>query len=330
MKAITIISTLVIFVILNICRASEIAEPNKKEIQLSAEKMQELKQAYDKLQQSIEHFLEVNRNAEKQHPGLAAVETCLLRKRPMENLGDSEYNEYQTFYNASDENKRLFDLCRLPFGAKFYADAMKDPNWAEELKPILLLQYRIEDEYPPEVQRETFMERLKKRGLTVFEPNDPNDERLWNNIKRHVQENSDYYEQQRTNLVEEKGVPKKVAEFAGYLTYNNMIIRLSGPWLLINTPEEVIDALREMMEKMKEIMSIYPQWIQIEHLLTDKNVDVDEKKAVAFFKEYPYGQVRKFLSGQSNIISEAEGLNNKMLAPLMHELIYVMLDVFHK
>jgi len=330
MKTITIISTLVMFTILNICRASEIAEPNKKEIQLSAEKMQELKQAYTNLKQSIEHFLEVNRNAEKQHPGLAAVETCLLRMRRMESQGFPGYNEYQTFYNASDENKRLFDLCRAPFSSKFYADAIRDPNWAEELKPLLLLQYRYEDTYPPEVQREAFVERLKKKGLTVFEPNDPNDERLWNNIKRHVQENSDYYEQRRTNLVEEKGVPKKVAEFAGYLSYNNMIIRLSEPWLLINTPEEVIDALREMMEKIKEIMSIYPQWIQIEHLLTDKNVAVDKQKAMALLREYPYGQIRKFLSGQSNIILEDEGLNNKMVFGVMWELIPEMPGVFNR
>jgi len=315
--------------IVGICCSVEANESDEQQIGLGVDKMHELKQAYTKLQQSIQHFLEVNRNAEKKHPGLAAVETGLLRMKHTGSQGFPGKKEYQVFFNASNENKKIFDSCRGPFIAKFYADAVKDPNWGAELKPLLLFRYRNKAGSPLGVRKEAFVNELKKNGFTVFEPNDPNDERLWGNIKKYAKENSDFYEQQRENFVEEKGVPKIVAEYAGYLTYKNQIANLKDGWLLTNTPKEIIDALREIGKNLEDIMRIDPQWISIEHLLTDKNMSIDPK-AMALLKEYPYGQIRKFLSGESNRLFEDEGLNNKMLIPFMYELISEMLGLFNR
>jgi len=290
------------------------AEPNEQEIQLAAEKMQQLKQAYKEYEEAIAYFLKVNEEAIQKQPALAGVETGLLRNDAMERRslpGESEYRKYRRTSEDPNEVRRMFTRCRTPFGAKAMADALRDPNWAEELKPALLLKYRWWGPRGPGL-KERFKENLKEKGYTVFDPTDPNDERLWKNIKRYEFEMAEHLEPVRRRFLEEEGVPKWLADYAGLYTLLNGTFTLHTYCLRLYTPEKVVDAAKRVRELLHKMRRIYPGWSNIQHLLTNNitPLDIDPSEIEPFF--HRWGALRQFLAGEIDTIYENEAVDTRV------------------
>jgi len=292
------------------------AEPNEQEIQLAAEKMQQLKQAYKEYEEAIAYFLKVNEEAIQKQPALAGVETGLLRNDAMERRslpGESEYKKYRRTSEDPNEVRRMFTRCRWAFGPKAKADALLDPNWAEELKAIELLGYRSWWGPHGPGSKERFKENLKEKGYTVFEPDDPNDERLWKNIKQYTSQRAERFEKVRRRLVEEEGIPEFVAKYAGVYSLMN---RLKGGyrlWLRSYPPdEEVLQAAKRVRELIHKMRRIYPGWSNIQYLLTSNipPLDIDPSEIEPFF--HRWGALRQFLAGEIDTIYENEAVDTRV------------------
>jgi hypothetical protein len=172
-------------------------------------------------------------------------------------------------YRSEDAEgwKKLFQLCEGAFAKKVMGENLRDPDLARQLRPALLLQYRAVAAQRPE-QRDKFMEELESGGYVVFDPNDPNDDRLWQNIKHYELERDERAAKYRKQLIEEQGVPQWMADYAGYYRFTDSLLDWLRYSLAMEMPDEVLAAAKQMETARKSLGLIYPSWGRIDHLLS--------------------------------------------------------------
>ncbi len=256
-------------------------EPNEREIQLAQSKMAELKPAFQKYHQAVEGLLAANEKAARENPDFGPGVTGLLRINEMRDHGLPGDDQSAKLRAEDPEGwKKFFELSEGPFAYKVLAENLRDPNLARQLRPALLLETRARSGWIPE-QRERFMEELRKEGYTAFDPNDQDDERLWQNIKRLVLDRAERGVQYRKRILEEQGVPEWMAERTGYYRFTDNIGEWLDYWLSMEMPDEAVEAAKQVRACIATLNGIYPSWKKIEHLLL-ANFSVESPSAISY------------------------------------------------
>jgi hypothetical protein len=231
-------------------------------MQSARETVEKLRPEYEKFSKAAAHFVEVVDEAKRREPRLAALEAGKIRIGAMEhNDMSSRFIRYRSSSEDRDKVNRMFGRCRKVFAAKVWSEALTDPNRAGEIRPALILLYRSEMRRPS--MHEQFIESLKTCGLAVFDPNDPDEDRLWENIKRHEIARSHSLGPARQKILkelEEEGIGRWFAEHAGQHDFSQVL----QEWLEIGfwfyTPEEVYQAKKQFEEAEDRMGDIYPWW----------------------------------------------------------------------
>ncbi|GAH60510.1 unnamed protein product, partial [marine sediment metagenome] len=122
--------------------------------------------------------------------------------------------------------------------------------------------------YYRRLSKETLQE-----SLPGFDPNDPNDERVWQKLKQmHFKRTPDEYLQRaREYYVKEKGVPEWLPDYAGNMAFADQMINTYETGILLLTPQDVRDAEKRVKEVYHKMGTIYPRWNKMRHLLAGEN-----------------------------------------------------------
>jgi hypothetical protein len=248
-------------------------------MQAVAEKMQQLKVEYNKLESSALNLIEANHRAIVSNPDLAYVEAGIKRINEEQRKGlpgQKAFHRYRYSSTSPDEINKLFMRCRRAFGPLAWAKAVNDPNREQQLRPIVMFSYhRILDS--PEVGgKEGFVRALEQEGLTVFDPNDPNKSRLWQNLKIHMSETSDHWEPERHALIQED-IPDCIIEFAGKYDVHDASKEMYGRWLVAHVPDELVAAVRQFKNNRKNMMAIQGNWLSFAERV---GCDTEQKRMV--------------------------------------------------
>jgi hypothetical protein len=171
--------------------------------------------------------------------------------------GEREFRQYHASQTNTEEFEKTYRRCRHAFGTKAWAEALRDQEREPELRPIMIFNYRHLLPRSSANWREKFIDTLRKRGLTVFEPSDPNDEQLWRNIKRNMFEIADYTAHERAKLVEE-GVPEFMRKYAGRYDFISACSELCNYWIKAYVPKELVKAAKELREQQQKLSAIEP------------------------------------------------------------------------
>ncbi|MHC4645419.1 MAG: hypothetical protein ACYTBJ_07945 [Planctomycetota bacterium] len=221
--------------------ATQVNEPNDE-----AARLQRLRQWYEELDEAVTHLLAVNAEAIAENPDLEFVERGLYRVNEMERgrmPGRNEFYRYRASHPDPQKFEKIHRDCRTAFGREAWTEALRDPEREQELRPILILSYRHMLPQAPNWPEE-FTEALKKERMTVFDPTDPNDERLWRNLKQHMFELSQREQDERARLIEE-GVPEVVREYLGQYDVMNACKELYWYWMRVYVPKKLVEAARD-------------------------------------------------------------------------------------
>lgn len=225
-------------------------------------KLRNLRQAREDLDRAVSYLLAVNAEAMRQNPHLRYVERGLHRTNEMKKVGlpgQREFEQYRASHAGPNEFERMFGRCRRAFGTEVWAEALMDPDREQELRPIIIFNYRHLLPGTSASWREKFIDTLSKRGLTVFEPDDPNDERLWRNIKRNMFEIANYTAGERAKLIEE-GVPEFTRKYGGWHDFTGACSELCSYWMKAYVPRELIQAAKELHEQHEKLSDVDPGW----------------------------------------------------------------------
>lgn len=227
-----------------------------------AGKLQQSRQEYEKFDRAVSYLLAVNAEAMRQNPDLRLVERGLHRVNEMKRAGlpgEREFKQYRASHANPDQSDKTYMRCRHAFGTKAWAEALRDPDREPELRPVMIFNYRYLLPRSSANWREKFIDALKRRGLTAFEPNDSNDERLWRNIKQNMSEMAEYTEGERAKLIGQ-GVPEYVREYAGQCDVMNACSELYWYWMKAYVPKELVRAAKALHEQEQRLSAIEPEW----------------------------------------------------------------------
>jgi hypothetical protein len=227
-----------------------------------AARLWRLRQEYEKFDQAVSYLLAVNAEAMRQNPDLRFVERGLHRVNEMKRAGlpgQREFRQYRVSHPDPEQFEKTYRRSSHAFGMKAWAEALRDPERQAELRPIMIFNYRHLLPRRNPNWRDKFIDALKRQGLTVFDPNDPNDERLWRNIKQNMFEMADYTAGERAKLVAE-GVPESVREYAGWHDFMNACSELYRYWMKVYVPRELVRAARALHEQEQRLSAIEPEW----------------------------------------------------------------------
>ncbi len=253
-------------------------EPNEQDIQLAGEKMQQLREVYKEVQQAEAHLVRITKEAEQKEPLLREMAKAVKKINQFKEHGlAKERTRYKNYLKNSTEPNRVrewFDDCRVPFAAKEWADALSDANQERLLKIPLIRQYRY-----PEMVEKLKRDLSKHPSFTFFDPNDPNDDRLWQNIKRFNFELAEHNHAKRRQLLDQEGVPEWLADYAGKYSFAQSAFETYTGGLALLTPMEVQESEKRLLSLYHKMSTIYPGWSQMRHLLAEKYTEED--KAVA-------------------------------------------------
>ena len=241
--------------VMSSCQTGRVAERDA-----GAAKLGRLRQEYQNFNRAVSYLLAVNAEAMRQNPDLRFVERGLHRINEVKKAGlpgEREFRQYRASHTNPEEFDKTYRRCRRAFGTKAWAEALKDPDREQELRPIMIFNYRNLLPRSSANWREKFIDTLRKRGLTVFEPSDPNDERLWWNIKQNVFEIAGYTAGERAKLTEE-GVPEFMREYAGRYDFISACSELCNYWMKAYVPKELVKAAKELREQQQKLSAIEP------------------------------------------------------------------------
>jgi hypothetical protein len=239
------------------CQRGQVVERDS-----GAAKLQRSRQEYEKFDRAVSYLLAANSEAMRQNPDLRLVERGLHRVNEMKRAGlpgELEFKQYRASHANPDQFDKTYMRCRHAFGTKAWAETLRDPDREPELRPIMIFNYRHLLPRRNPNWREKFIDALKRRGLTVFKPNDPNDERLWRNIKQNMFEMADYTAGERAKLIEE-GVPEFMREYAGQYDSVNACSELYRYWMKAYVPRELVRAAKALHEQEQRLSAIEPEW----------------------------------------------------------------------
>jgi hypothetical protein len=231
-----------------------------------AAKLGRLRQEYERYDRAVSYLLAVNAEAMRQNPDLRLVERGLHRINEMKKArlpGEREFKQYRASHANPQEFDKTYSRCRHAFGTEVWAEALMDPDREQELRPIMIFNYRHLLPRSSASWRQKFIDTLRKRGLTVFEPDDTNDERLWRNITRNVFEIANYTAGERAKLIEE-GAPEFMRKYAGWHDFTTAYSELCSYWMKAYVPRELIQAAKELHEQQQKLSAIEPGWAKPE------------------------------------------------------------------
>lgn len=246
----------------NTCSA---AEPNDTDIQLAKEKMQRLREVYKEVQQAEVELLQLVEEAERKEPLLRhTVEALKEMDDFYENDLAKDHRRFQQYLNDSKDRKaayRLYEHCKVIFSQNKSFELLNDPNQERLIKKPLLYIYR-------RLSKETL-----KESLPGFDPNDPNDERVWQKLKQmhFKQAPKEYLQQRREYYIKEKGVPEWLPDYAGNMAFADGMINTYETGIVLLTPQDVRDAEKRVKEVYHKMGTIYPSWNKMRHLLVGEN-----------------------------------------------------------
>ncbi len=241
------------------------AEPNEQEMQLAKEKMQRLREVYKEVQQAEAELQQLIEEVERKEPLMRPTKDALKAIEGFyENDLAQDHQRFQQYLKKSKDRKdrkaayRLYEHCKVIFSQNKSFELLNDPNQERLVKKPLIHIYR---------------KVLPKDPLTGFDPNEPNDEKLWQNIKRiyFKQAPEEYLQQRREYYIKEKGVPEWLPDYAGNMAFADGMINTYETGILLLTPEDVRDAEKRVKNLYIKISKIYPSWNKMRHLLVGEN-----------------------------------------------------------
>lgn len=248
-------------------------EPNEQDIQLAKEKMQQLREVYKEVQQAEVELQQLTEEAERKEPLLRPTVEALKKMKAF--LQAQDHQRFQEYLNNSKDRKaayRLYDNCKVTFGHNKSIEFLSDPNQVKLLKKPLIYIYR-------RIPKDSF--------LPGFDPNDPNDERLWQNFKEiHFKRTpEEYLQRTRKYYIEEKGVPEWLPDYAGNMAFADSMINTYETGIVLLTPQDVRDAEKRVDNLYIKIGKIYSRWGKMRHLLADEN-NPDNKAVIRAVQEH--------------------------------------------
>ena len=252
--------------------ANAAAEPNGQDMLLAQEKMQQLREVYKEVQQAEVELQRLTEEAEREEPLLRPTVEALKKMKAF--LQEAKNPQrFQEYLNSSKDRKaayRLYEHCKGIFMARKIADVLSDPNQAELLKKPKIAFFR--GYARDQSARLRFMKRLSENpSFTVFDVNDPNEERLWQNIKRFTFELAEYNEAEKQKLIEKKGVPEWLPDYASNMAFADSMINTYETGIFLLTPQDVQEAEKQVKKVYRKMGKIYPSWKQMRHLLAGEN-----------------------------------------------------------
>ena len=260
--------TISLFVV--VCSGSGLyaaVEPNEQDIRLAKEKMQRLREVYKEVQQAEAKLQQVTEEAEREEPLLRPTVEALKAMRDFyENDDDLTKNSqrFQKYLENSKDRKaayRLYSECKAAFVDNKFIQLLSDPNQERLIKKPLLYIYR-------RLSKETLQE-----SLPGFDPNDPNDERVWQKLKQMYfkQTPEEHLQRMRKYYIEEKGVPEWLPDYAGNMAFADQMINTYETGICLLTPQDVRDAEKKLDDLYIKIGKIYHRWSKMRHLLAGEN-----------------------------------------------------------
>jgi hypothetical protein len=281
MKYVNYVSTAVCLFTL-VCFGSKscgAAEPNERDMQLAKEKVEQLKDGYKECLEAAHHLHEVVEQAKQEVPLLGAMEKAFKNNEEFRHRGlAKEWERYHQYLKNSEdpnETKKIFSSCRDAFGARELAKAIEDPNQERVLKLPMLTYFRTLMSTEP-YQKSNFVKSLKASPLTFFDVNEPNDDLLWQNLKRMHLERAEGYKTRQQELIEREGVPEWLADYAGKMNFAQSAFEMYEYGLMLLMPEEVRLAEVRLLKTKRNLDKIYPRWFKMHHLLAARPGPEDE------------------------------------------------------
>jgi hypothetical protein len=239
------------------CQRGQVVERDS-----GAAKLQRSLQEYEKYDRAVSYLLAVNAEAMRQNPDLRLVERGLHRVNETKRAGlpgEREFKQYRASHANSEEFDKTYRRCRYAFGTKAWAEALRDPDREPELRPVMIFNYRYLLPRSSANWREKFINALKKQGLTAFDPNDPDDDRLWRNIRQNMFEMAEYTAADRAKLIEQ-GVPEFMRNYVGKYEVMNACSELYWYWMKAYVPKELVRAAKALHEQEQRLSAIEPEW----------------------------------------------------------------------
>jgi len=249
------------------------AEPNEQDIQLAKEKMQRLREVYTEVQQAEMELQRLTEEAEREEPLLRPTVEALKKMKAF--LQAHDHQRFQKYLNNSKDRKvayRLYEHCKATFGQDKYFGLINEPNEERLVKKPFIHICR---------------KGLPKDPLRGFDPNDPNDERVWQSIKQiyFQQPPEEYLQQRREYYIKEKGVPEWLPDYAGDMAFADGMINTYETGILLLTPQDVRDAEKRVDNLYVKIGKIYFRWGEMRHLLAGEN-DPDNEAVIHAVQEH--------------------------------------------
>jgi len=248
--------------------------PSANEVRFDTETLQKLRKGYLDYLATAKNLHEAVERARQEIPLLEATERAFKNNEEFRHgpLMDERQRYWEYLGNSTwpHEIKDTFLKCRIAFGPVEWAKAFEDPNQESVLKMPLLMVFRVQMSQPD--QRKDFVESFERMDipLPIFDVTEPNDNILWQNLKKLHCQRTAYLETQRKQLIKEKGVPQWLANYAGKEDFAQGAFEAYENGLLMLTPEYLGQALIKMEKSVRHLSHIYPRWEQMHHLLDEK------------------------------------------------------------
>jgi hypothetical protein len=241
------------------------AEPNEQDIQLAKEKMDQLREVYKQVQQAEAELQRLIEEAERKEPLLRPTKDALKRIEDFYEhdlaKGHERFGKLVSDSNDPNAIYRLYEECMVVFSQNKSVELLSDPNQERLLKKPMIHYFRTV------VAKDSFTAFVPQ-----FDPNDPNDEKLWQNIKQMHSKRApeEYLRRKREYYIEEKGVPEWLPDYAGSMAFANGMINSYKGGIHLLTPQEVRDAEERVNKLYHKMSKIYYRWGSIRHLLTSQ------------------------------------------------------------
>lgn len=248
--------------------------PDANEVRLDTETLQKLRKGYLDYSATAKNLNEAVERARQEIPLLEATERAFKKNEEFRHgpLMDERQRYWEYLGNSTWPHKVKDDFlkCRIAFGPVEWAKAFSDPNQECVLKMPLLMVFRGQMSEPD--QRKDFIESFERMDipLPMFDVNKPNDTMLWQNLKTFQCQRAAYLETQRKQLIEEKGVPQWLANYAGKEDFAQGAFVAYENGLLLLTPEYLGQALIKMEKSERHLGRISPGLEQMHRLLDEK------------------------------------------------------------
>ena len=166
--------------------------------------------------------------------------------------------------NAANE---LFTrLCRVFGNARLFAD-FNDPNKAALLRPGLVAMTR-QLKTPIAAHKQQFGRYFET--LAKIDPNDPNEDRLWHNIKNLYVDVQPWNEQERTIILEKNQPPEWLTQYAADLQYTKTAKTAYTVAINILSGQTQKQAQNTITNLESALTELNPHWQTIKNLLANQ------------------------------------------------------------